>query len=110
MIPGSHPLWSKSVASSLASIWLSLFSLGYAAHAQTTVSRPVVQALPSQDTQRLNRALVELAKAPRSLPALLEAGNAALAVNDLESALGFFKRLTDLEPENEPGMLGLARV
>lgn len=82
----------------------------YAARAQATVSRPVVQPLPSQDTQRLNRALVELAKAPRSLPALLEAGNAALAVNDLESALGFFKRLTDLEPENEPGTLGLARV
>ena len=44
------------------------------------------------------------------MPALTEAGNAALAVNDLESALGFFKRLTDLEPENEAGTLGLARV
>lgn len=81
-----------------------------AAQGQTITSRPVVQPLPSQDTQRLNRALIELAKAPSSVPALLEAGNAALAINDLDAALGFFKRLTDLEPENEPATLGLARV
>ena len=78
--------------------------------AQEVTSRPVVQPLPPQDMQRLNRALVELAKEPRSVPRLLEAGNAALAVNDLDGALGFFKRLTEIEPENEPGTLGLARV
>ena len=81
-----------------------------AVSAQEVTSRPVVQPLPPQDTQRLNRALVELAKEPRSVPRLLEAGNAALAVNDLDGALGFFKRLTEIEPENEPATLGLARV
>jgi len=80
------------------------------ASAQTVTSQPVVQPLPPQDTQRLNRALVELAKEPRSVPALLEAGNAALAVNDLDAALGFFKRLAEVDPQNEPATLGLARV
>ncbi len=78
--------------------------------AQTITSRPVVQPLPSQDTQRLNRALVELAKAPLNVAALLEAGNAALAVNDLDSALGFFRRLAELDPENARGAIGMARV
>lgn len=81
-----------------------------APRAQGTTSRPVVQPLPAQDTQRLNRALVELAKTPNSVPKLLEAGNAALAVGDLDAALGFFKRLTTEEPESEEGTLGLARV
>ena len=58
--------------------------------AQEVMSRPVVQPLPPQDTQRLNRALGELAKEPRSVPRLLEAGNAALAGNDLDGARGFF--------------------
>jgi len=80
------------------------------AFAQSVTSQPVVQPLPPQDTQRLNRALVELAKEPRSAPALLEAGNAALAVNDLDAALGFFKRLAEVDPQNEPATLGLARV
>jgi tetratricopeptide (TPR) repeat protein len=89
-----------------------LATLGIAdsAAAQTVTSRPVVQPLPSQDTQRLNRALVELAKAPRSVPALLEAGNAALAVNDLDSALSFFRRLAELDSDNAGGALGMARV
>lgn len=78
--------------------------------AQPVTSRPVVQPLPSQDTQRLNRALVELAKTPRSQSKLLEAGNAALAVGDLDAALGFFKRLNDLDSSNESATLGLARV
>ena len=73
-------------------------------------SQPVVQPLPSQDTQRLNRALVELAKAPRSLPALLEAGDAALSVADLDAALGFFTRAREVEPDNRSATLGLAKV
>ncbi|MEL7317976.1 MAG: tetratricopeptide repeat protein [Pseudomonadota bacterium] len=78
--------------------------------AQTVTSQPVIQPLPAQDTQRLNRALVELAKQPRSVPALEEAGNAALAVSDLGAALGFYKRLAEVEPQNEQATIGLARV
>ncbi|MEM7703432.1 MAG: tetratricopeptide repeat protein [Pseudomonadota bacterium] len=77
---------------------------------QAVTSQPVVQPLPAQDTQRLNRALVELAKQPRSVPALEEAGNAALAVSDLDAALGFYKRLAEVEPQNQQATVGLARV
>lgn len=78
--------------------------------AQTVTSRPVTQPLPSQDTQRLNRALVELAKSPRSMPRLLEAGDAALSVGDLDAALGFFERARDIEADNPQAALGLAKV
>ncbi|MEM7688000.1 MAG: tetratricopeptide repeat protein [Pseudomonadota bacterium] len=102
-----------SAASILAKVSVSAACLALAAgsaSAQPITSRPVVQPLPPQDTQRLNRALVELAKRPRSVPALIEAGNAALAVTDLDAAIGFYKRVTEIEPENEAATLGLARV
>ncbi|NQX93451.1 MAG: tetratricopeptide repeat protein [Erythrobacter sp.] len=99
---------SRAALTALALAGVVLPALGTSA--QPVTSRPVVQPLPPQDTQRLNRALVELAKEPKSVPKLLEAGNAALAVNDLDAALGFFRRLTEIEPENEPATLGLARV
>ncbi|MEM1196755.1 MAG: tetratricopeptide repeat protein [Pseudomonadota bacterium] len=86
------------------------FSFAIKANAQTMTSQPVVQPLPSQDTQRLNQALVKLAKAPRSLPALLEAGDAALSVQDLDAALGFFTRALEVEPDNRSATLGLAKV
>ena len=60
--------------------------------AQETVSQPVVQALPAPEVQRLNRALVALAKAPRDRDTLIEAGQASLGVDDLEAAIGFFGR------------------
>ena len=112
----SYPLclrasWRRAALSAVAaSVYMTGLAGSHAASAQVTTSRPVVQPLPPQDTQRLNLALVELAKEPRSVPRLLEAGNAALAVNDLDAALGFFKRLSEIEPENEPATLGLARV
>ncbi|MEO0698162.1 MAG: tetratricopeptide repeat protein [Pseudomonadota bacterium] len=81
-----------------------------AARAQTVTSQPVVQPLPSQDTQRLNRALVELAKQPRNMPALIEAGDAALSVGDLNAALGFYERAREIEPDNVWASLGLAKV
>lgn len=97
-------------ASLLGALCAAALAAPMALSAQEVTSRPVVQPLPPQDTQRLNRALVELAKQPQSVPRLLEAGNAALAVNDLDGAMGFFKRLTEIEPENEAATLGLARV
>jgi tetratricopeptide (TPR) repeat protein len=70
--------------------------------AQETVAQPVVQALPSPEVQRLNRALVALAKTPRDRDALLEAGQAAMGVDDLEAAIGFFGRAAEIDP-NHPG-------
>lgn len=71
--------------------------------AQEMVAQPVVQALPSPEVQRLNRALLALAKAPRERDALLEAGQAAMGVDDLEAAIGFFGRAAEVDP-NHPGV------
>ncbi len=78
--------------------------------AQEVTSRPVVQPLPSQEAQRLNRALLQLAKRPRDMSALLEAGDSAVAVGDLDAALGFFGRARELEPDNAKVAFGLASV
>jgi Flp pilus assembly protein TadD len=81
-----------------------------AAAAQDTVAQPVVQALPSPEVQRLNRALVALAKTPRDRAALVEAGQAALGVDDLEAAIGFFGRAADVDPGHPDVALGLGAV
>ena len=81
-----------------------------AAAAQEVVSQPVVQALPSPEVQRLNRALVALAKTPRDRSALVEAGQAALGIDDLEAAIGFFGRAADVDPGHPEVTLGLGAV
>ncbi len=78
--------------------------------AQETISRPVVQALPAPEVQRLNRALVALAKTPRDRDALIEAGQASLGVEDLEAAIGFFGRAADVDPGHPGAALGLGSV
>jgi Flp pilus assembly protein TadD len=80
------------------------------AAAQEVVSQPVVQALPSPEVQRLNRALVALAKSPRDRSALVEAGQAALGVDDLEAAIGFFGRAAEVDPGHPEVTLGLGAV
>ncbi len=78
--------------------------------AQDSTSREVVQPLPSPEVQRLNRALMELARRPSQLNSLLEAGDASLAVDDHDAALGFYGRAAEVS-ENDPRVkLGLARV
>jgi Flp pilus assembly protein TadD len=78
--------------------------------AQQTISQPVVQSLPSQEVQRLNRALVALAKAPRDRDALIEAGQASLGVEDLEAAIGFFGRAAEVDPGHPGVAQGLGSV
>lgn len=80
------------------------------AAAQDVVAQPVVQALPSAEVQRLNRALVALAKSPRDRQALVEAGQAALGVDDLEAAIGFFGRAAEVDPGHADVALGLGSV
>ncbi|MEM1051704.1 MAG: tetratricopeptide repeat protein [Pseudomonadota bacterium] len=80
------------------------------AYAQGSTSREVVQPLPSQQVQRLNRALLELARRPRSVVALLEAGDASLAVDDLDAAIGFYGSAAELDPSDARIKLGLAQV
>ncbi|MFL0357310.1 tetratricopeptide repeat protein [Erythrobacter sp. GH1-10] len=78
--------------------------------AQDTTSREVVQPLPSKEVQRLNRALMQLARRPRSVDALLEAGDASLSVGDLDAAIGFYGRAEDISPNNARVKLGMARA
>jgi tetratricopeptide (TPR) repeat protein len=80
------------------------------AAAQEVTAREVVQPLPSGEVQRLNRALMDLAKRPKSLAALVEAGDASLALDDLDAAMGFYGRADDLDPANAQVKLGIAAV
>lgn len=102
-----HP--RPPVLAALAAIASALIAAGPAA-AQDTTSREVVQPLPSPEVQRLNRALMKLSKRPKSLAALVEAGDASLAAGDLEAAMGFYGRADDIDPANARVKLGIAAV
>lgn len=73
-------------------------------------SREVVQSLPTPEVERLRAALQRLATEAESVDALVDAGDASLAVGDLEASLGFFGRALELSPENARAKLGLASV
>lgn len=75
-----------------------------------SVSREVVQAMPAPEVTALNHALKRLAINGRNLDALLDAGNAALALGDADAALGFFGRGLEVSPDNAQVNLGMARV
>ena len=89
---------------------LAACAAAFPAAAQEVVSREVVQPLPSEAVQRLNRSLVALANAPRDLDALVEAGTAAMGVDDLEAAVGFFGRASQIDPNHPRVALGLGAV
>ena len=101
---------SSALALSAAGAVLSLVGMTAPASAQDTVARPVVQALPNSQVQRLNRALVALSKAPRDRDTLVEAGQAALGVDDLDAAIGFFGRAAEVDPGNAAVAQGLGTV
>lgn len=79
-----------------------------AAFAQSAGSVAVVQPLPSTDALRLNAALGRLGRDPRDAAALIDAGDAALAMGDTEAATGFFKRADQVSPGNPRVLAGLA--
>lgn len=98
----------------LALVFSLMFPMGglYAqsANGQGSASREVVQPLPSPEVQRLNRALLELARRPNRIGNLIEAADASLAVGDLDAAVGFYGRAAEDEPDNAQVKLGLAKV
>jgi Flp pilus assembly protein TadD len=105
----NHPLGiSCALVGALGSLWLP--AMPSPAYAQSATAREVVQPLPSPQVQRLNRALLELARSPNSVSALLEAGDASLAVDDLDAAIGFYGNAAEKDPSNPRTKLGLARV
>ncbi|MFU7527735.1 tetratricopeptide repeat protein [Qipengyuania sp. ASV99] len=82
----------------------------HVAAAQQSTAREVVQPLPSPEIQRLNRALLELARQPGRVAPLLEAGDASLALEDFDAAMGFFARAAEIDPNDAQVKLGLGRV
>jgi Flp pilus assembly protein TadD len=71
-------------------------------------AEPVVQPLPGGASQVLNAALARLGRDPRDLGALIDAGNAALMMGDVDAATGFFARADQLSPNNMRVKAGLA--
>lgn len=71
---------------------------------------PVVQQLPNSDSMNLNAALARLGRNPRDMDALIEAGQAALTVGDVDAAVGFFRRAEQVTPGNPWVKAGLARA
>lgn len=76
--------------------------------AGSALSQPVVQPLPEAESHALNTALARVAANPRDANALIDAGNAALGMNDVDAAIGFFTRATQISPGDARAMGGLA--
>lgn len=73
-------------------------------------AQEVVQRLPSPASQQLSSALQRLARNDGDVDAMLDAGEAALELNDIPAAIGFFGRAKDMSPGNSRVSLGLARA
>lgn len=73
-----------------------------------SISQPVVQAIPAAETHNLNAALGRLARNPRDVAALIDAGKAASSMGDHDAAIGFYQRADQLTPGNARIRAGLA--
>jgi Flp pilus assembly protein TadD len=85
-----------------------LVATGSFAASPTVHAQPVVQAIPGSDGLALNGALNRLARNPRDIEALVDAGNAALVMGDVDAATGFFRRADQVAPGNPRVKAGLA--
>ncbi len=74
------------------------------------ISQPIVQATPNSDSMNLNEALTRLGRNPRDSQALIDAGQAALAIGDVDAAVGFFSRADQVSPGSAQVKAGLARA
>lgn len=83
-------------------------ALVLAAASVPAAAQPVVQAIPGAENRALNAALARLAANPRDGGALVDAGNAALAMNDVDAAIGFFTRAEQIVPGDARAKAGLA--
>lgn len=63
-----------------------------------STSIPVVQPIAPSPTRTLNAALSRLARDPRDISALLDAGGAALDLGDTDAAIGFLTRAEQVAP------------
>ncbi|MFM5908290.1 MAG: SPOR domain-containing protein [Novosphingobium sp.] len=79
-----------------------------AAAQKAVTSQAVVQQTPGPDSQALNAALARLGRNPKDVNALIDAGNAALALGDVDAAVGFFANADQLQPNSPRVRAGLA--
>lgn len=108
--------WVYRIGLSRSAAWLGLpgvcFGMAVAAPAfaqrPPVIAQPVVQQVPGAEGQALNTALARLGRDPRDVGALLDAGNAALTMGDIEAATGFFRRADQVSPGNPRVKAGLA--
>ena len=97
-----------SVGATSSSVLPAAASMDQSTSAATAM--PVVQPLPeAADPHRaLSLALARLARNPRDIEALQQAGDAALALGDVQAAIGFLSRADRLLPYSPRIMAGLA--
>ena len=79
-----------------------------AQQAAPSVSQPVVQALPSREELALTSALSRLERNSNDVSALIDAGDAAIAMGDIEAATGFYRRAQQIDAPNPRVKAGLA--
>lgn len=77
------------------------------AQSAPVVARPVVQSLPGAESKRLASALATLGRNPRDVAALIEAGDAARALQDFDAAIGFYRRADEAAPGDARVKAGL---
>ncbi|MFM6931608.1 MAG: tetratricopeptide repeat protein, partial [Novosphingobium sp.] len=93
----------------LALLVAGLVAAPLTAQAQSAAtSRAVVQPLPGPESQSLNAALARLGRNPKDVNALIDAGNAALALGDVDAAVGFFANADQITPNSPRVRAGLA--
>ena len=90
-----------------SALWI-LGGLLLAGTAQAQVGQ--VQAIRPSGAENLNRHLSRLASNPRDVDALIGAGEAALDMDDVRAAAGFFARADTIQPNNARVKAGLGRV
>ncbi|GGD56728.1 tetratricopeptide repeat protein [Erythrobacter arachoides] len=71
-------------------------------------AQEVVQALPDPAEADLNDALRRLSRNPNSLPALVDAGRAAMTLGDNAASLGFLNRAQAIDPNDGRVLSALA--
>ncbi len=117
MSPGRQ---SPSYKPPLCMLWaaggmaVAIAGSAHLAHAQQVIAgdpRSVAgQTVAASNSMTLNAALSRLGRNPRDITALIDAGNAALAIGDVDASIGFFSRANQVTPGNPRIKAGLARA
>ncbi len=87
---------------------LMVLAASSSALAQAAAGRAVIQPLPGGERGQLNAVLARLARNPRDIEALIDAGKATLAAGDGDAAIGFYQKADALAPGNTEVKSGLA--